>query len=1231
MSSFPSNYNSPNDKKSTLLETSIVSFNQSAMESLHGKNFTAAKSLLHRSLEMLKVAEASESVFKLKSVTLNNLGILYKCMQDYEKALFYLSSALEIGKLLKNDEQNKAGTHLNMCAIQAEINQHEKALQHAMMAVQILLRAGNEHSKSLIVAYHSAGIEYQLLGFPLKAVQCFERGYNIAIDTLGQYNQLTISLENALKDYHGYKAKARQKSTDFYVSDRLGSESQSIKFDTTPWRSPQKPITPLKNSFKSPYKAPVVSKNRPLDYSFFKSPEKIDTRKYVQDEVSYRVREIIGKNSKQVPKITTRNVVSDMRVTEKPIDEDSERIFDKFKEDTRKSEMQNRHSKQHLDEDYDYYDNEMWDEIKEEEEDVLSKHSESDIRGEDAYEERRIDNKNAKRLKFLKNRRIEQGYKKKDKNKDDRSLTEMRGVKKSEKKRKDVVSEDESSEDFDEDERRKQREKKYHRENDKEKGKGKGKRKESLDSGSSYEERKKNRRNDKYIDSTKREKNDEQDVGKKYKSRNRKEKRNQEYDENWKEGRDRSESSENMGKYIKKHKKDSESSESHREDHKRKGMSPRKDRKSHSKIGKSKEYLDKNRRRKKESPAEDEKYKSKREKESYKDLNRHAKLSEKNSQTKVSKRKNYENVSSDTSNQEKSYENYKKSSKIRAKLIKKTNSSSSEDYKNPSIPLPSVSIISKKSSGPSSNLQTQLPPSSLKKKSKPSFQTNEFGQNPMSPSKKPKNPSDLKNFPKESEDDQGSYKVPDNETLQNDLKNHREISTQTLSELSSQAKTSNTSSLIAVREKNSLSMLKNSQKVLKNSQLMLRNSKKILKNFESYTKIYNKELSEDIERVVKEQEFEEKSEDDDMSEKIEESDVDKSQNSYKAESGYASDVEESDKKSIFNSEMSSIRHFEIREEEKKDIESVYSAKSGGQVGFAWNNSYKNKLKSKHKSPMLSEKASKFLEDKNELSSQAENEKFIEKNSVKSIGNTKNIQEKNEKSPERSIKTPKNKHESIQSNLYESKPSIDTPNPNSNTPKLNQTPKSSSKPAFINKNISDPNSPKNKHHFSPHQSDKSLSKFSINSLTPKQKLKKITDSNPNPSILEANIEKLTISKISNSDFKNNDSKNLLKQENDLKNIRNFNKNSSAVIIQKWMRMWLIRNKFLNIIENVVRIQKFWKGYKGKQNREKEKFRKQDFSQQFNEVMLVENKIVKDLAMQTENSTKSEVLVITKETI
>ena len=182
----------------------ILHCNKLAMERLHSDQPAEALSLLQRAEEQLSALPPSAAARKLRAITLNNIGCYYKRVAQGEKALEYLEAALEIDVSNPSDKTNLAGTHLNLSALKSQSGHHKAALSHCQAALHLLKGCPIDLSPALlttlVVANHSAGVEYEHLGMLQNAVDVYREGVGLARDKLGADHPLTISL---LKSYYG--------------------------------------------------------------------------------------------------------------------------------------------------------------------------------------------------------------------------------------------------------------------------------------------------------------------------------------------------------------------------------------------------------------------------------------------------------------------------------------------------------------------------------------------------------------------------------------------------------------------------------------------------------------------------------------------------------------------------------------------------------------------------------------------------------------------------------------------------------------------------------------------------------------------------------------------------------------------------------------------------------------------------------------------------------------------
>jgi tetratricopeptide (TPR) repeat protein len=145
-----------NDKLTELLNVTAMSLIQK------GERMDTA-------LEMLKKAEARVRSLPMKAVTLNNLGCYYRKTGKLRASMGFLIEALATE--LKTESKSIADTHLNMCAVLSELNKHEDAIKHAMLAIiflqdeflKVALPAAapeitEERLAVLAIAYHNLGV-----------------------------------------------------------------------------------------------------------------------------------------------------------------------------------------------------------------------------------------------------------------------------------------------------------------------------------------------------------------------------------------------------------------------------------------------------------------------------------------------------------------------------------------------------------------------------------------------------------------------------------------------------------------------------------------------------------------------------------------------------------------------------------------------------------------------------------------------------------------------------------------------------------------------------------------------------------------------------------------------------------------------------------------------------------------------------------------------------------------
>eukprot|EP00698_Gefionella_okellyi_P001796 TRINITY_DN11641_c0_g1_i1.p1 TRINITY_DN11641_c0_g1~~TRINITY_DN11641_c0_g1_i1.p1 ORF type:complete len:1160 (+),score=184.22 TRINITY_DN11641_c0_g1_i1:499-3480(+) len=103
---------------------------------------------------------------------------------------------------------NPACTHLNLCAVLSQLNNHEAALNHAICALKLLQRevasdrpvAGANDLGTLAIAFHNLAVEQEFLHRLEDAVHSYERACQVAETSLGADHSMTLALKRSLQN-----------------------------------------------------------------------------------------------------------------------------------------------------------------------------------------------------------------------------------------------------------------------------------------------------------------------------------------------------------------------------------------------------------------------------------------------------------------------------------------------------------------------------------------------------------------------------------------------------------------------------------------------------------------------------------------------------------------------------------------------------------------------------------------------------------------------------------------------------------------------------------------------------------------------------------------------------------------------------------------------------------------------------------------------------------------------
>eukprot|EP00746_Dinoflagellata_sp_MGD_P168155 gnl/MRDRNA2_/MRDRNA2_99375_c0_seq1.p1 gnl/MRDRNA2_/MRDRNA2_99375_c0~~gnl/MRDRNA2_/MRDRNA2_99375_c0_seq1.p1 ORF type:complete len:914 (+),score=214.10 gnl/MRDRNA2_/MRDRNA2_99375_c0_seq1:107-2848(+) len=180
----------------------VLSCNKDGMDGLRKGHYKAAFEQLKYAEAILIANQKEGENTSLLAVTCNNLGCYYKKVGKLHAALSYLRQALKVEVSLQTDDVTVAGTHLNICAILSKLEKHDKAVQHALCALELISdrvdKAENDVQSDdysvLAIAYHNVALEREFLHQWDQAAMAYQKGFQVAKRCLGDQHPLTQTL-----------------------------------------------------------------------------------------------------------------------------------------------------------------------------------------------------------------------------------------------------------------------------------------------------------------------------------------------------------------------------------------------------------------------------------------------------------------------------------------------------------------------------------------------------------------------------------------------------------------------------------------------------------------------------------------------------------------------------------------------------------------------------------------------------------------------------------------------------------------------------------------------------------------------------------------------------------------------------------------------------------------------------------------------------------------------------
>ena len=179
--------------------------NSAASEYLQREDFALSLSILRKAQSLAK--NNPQGMVK----TLNNMSAYYKRTGNLRTAHKCLLKALEI-------DSDAPSTHLNMCAVFSQQENHFEAVTSAMQAVILLQQKLMTDTipegciEMLVIAYHNTAVELEYSKRSVEALNMYQKAQSFAIENLGTEHSLSVSAINAAQAFMS-KPKGKQKKS----------------------------------------------------------------------------------------------------------------------------------------------------------------------------------------------------------------------------------------------------------------------------------------------------------------------------------------------------------------------------------------------------------------------------------------------------------------------------------------------------------------------------------------------------------------------------------------------------------------------------------------------------------------------------------------------------------------------------------------------------------------------------------------------------------------------------------------------------------------------------------------------------------------------------------------------------------------------------------------------------------------------------------------------------------
>ena len=148
-------------------------------------------------LRFIRLSEETNGQNGLTAGSYGNIGLVYRNLGDYNKALEYYFKALEIRKdVLGEKHPNTAGTYGNIGVVYHNLEDYDKALEFYNKALEIDKDVLGENHHDTAISYNNIGVVYDELGDYDKALEYHNKALEIKKEVLGEKHASTAMSYN---------------------------------------------------------------------------------------------------------------------------------------------------------------------------------------------------------------------------------------------------------------------------------------------------------------------------------------------------------------------------------------------------------------------------------------------------------------------------------------------------------------------------------------------------------------------------------------------------------------------------------------------------------------------------------------------------------------------------------------------------------------------------------------------------------------------------------------------------------------------------------------------------------------------------------------------------------------------------------------------------------------------------------------------------------------------------